>query len=278
MNRYFCYILVLFSLWLSSCSAPKRDGNRRVVTVTIEPLRYFAERIAGDRFDVRTMVPAGGNPETYEPSAQQMVDLSRSDLYVKVGNIGFERTWMQRLAANAPRTLIIDSSEGIVPACSADGTEDPHTWMSAANAQIIAGNICKALIRIDGRDSLYFVRNLETLRRDIRQVDAQIRKTLAGSHTRAFLIYHPILTYFARDYGLTQIPMEQEGKEPSASQLQAVITEARRLGVSTFFVQQEFANRNVDVVSRGVPARREQIDPLGYQWDREMKKVASLIK
>ena len=96
-------ILLFFAfavLLLTSCSMPN-GGSKRTVMVTIEPLRYFVEAIAGNRFTVKTMVPIGGNPETYDPTAQQMIELSHSDLYVKVGNIGFEQTWMKRLKANA---------------------------------------------------------------------------------------------------------------------------------------------------------------------------------
>ena len=125
ISLFFAFAVLL----LASCTMVK-GGSKRTVMVTIEPLRYFVEAIAGNRFDVKTMVPIGGNPETYEPTAQQMIELSHSDLYVKVGSIGFEQTWMKRLKANAPHTIIIDSSEGIEPIESTDGVPDPHTWMS----------------------------------------------------------------------------------------------------------------------------------------------------
>ena len=99
-------------LTLVGCEHASQHKTRQI-TVTIEPLRYFTEQIAGDHFEVNTMVPKGGNPETYEPTPQQMIQLAKSDLYIKVGNIGFERIWMPKLKQNAPHTLIIDSSYGI---------------------------------------------------------------------------------------------------------------------------------------------------------------------
>ena len=89
MKKYL--LLLTVTLILASCTTNPQD-TRRKITVTIEPLRYFTEQIAGEKFVVNTMVPQGGNPETYEPTAQQMVKLAESDLYIKVGNIGFERT------------------------------------------------------------------------------------------------------------------------------------------------------------------------------------------
>ena len=86
------------------------------------------------------------------------------------------------------------------------------------------------------------------------------------------------MTYFAHDYKLRQIAMEEEGREPSAAQLQTVITEARQAGVKTFFVQKEFANRNVDVVARETKTAKTEINPLGYDWEKEMLKVANSLK
>lgn len=277
MTKSAVNIILAITLLLMSCGG-KQVKENRVVTVTIEPLRYFTEQIAGDRFDVVTMVPKGGNPETYEPSAQQMMDLSASDIYIKVGNIGFERTWMKKLEANAPHAIVVDSSDGITPQRTPHGDVDPHTWMSAANARIIASNIYRALAEIDSKDSIYFRDNFDKLLDRIDAVDTSIRETLTKDKSQSFLIYHPILTYFANDYKLHQIAMEEEGREPSAAQLRNVIVEARKMGVKTFFVQSEFANRNVDVVVKETQAVKATINPLGYHWDKEMLNVAKCLR
>lgn len=276
------YNILLFLTILSvavSCRDNMRQApDRRVITVTIEPLRYFAERIAGDRFDVETMVPQGGNPETYEPSARQMMNLSHSVLYVKVGSIGFERTWMKKLEQNAPHAIIVDSSDGISMMKTENGIPDPHTWMSTANSLIIAENIYRALVKIDKKDSIYFKKNLENLIDSINHVDSKIRHLVRNAKTRSFLIYHPILTYYARDFGLTQIPLEEESREPSARQMHNIISRAKNERVKVFFVQKEFANRNINAVTESTGADTAEIDPLGYDWQNEMIKVARCLK
>lgn len=276
------YNILLFLTILSvavSCRDNMRQApDRRVITVTIEPLRYFAERIAGDRFDVETMVPQGGNPETYEPSARQMMNLSHSVLYVKVGSIGFERTWMKKLEQNAPHAIIVDSSDGISMMKTENGIPDPHTWMSTANSLIIAENIYRALVKIDKKDSIYFKKNLENLIDSINHVDSEIRHLVRNAKTRSFLIYHPILTYYARDFGLTQIPLEEESRELSARQMHNIISRAKNERVKVFFVQKEFANRNINAVTESTGADTAEIDPLGYDWQNEMIKVARCLK
>lgn len=279
MKKYnILFLLAILSVAVSCSDRRGPDAGKRVITVTIEPLRYFTERIAGDRFDVATMVPEGGNPETYEPSARQMVNLSRSVLYVKVGSIGFERTWMKKLEQNAPHAIVVDSSDGISLVKTENGIADPHTWMSTANARIIAGNIYRALVRIDKKDSIYFKKNLDSLVDSINRVDSEVRRLTEKASHRTFLIYHPVLTYYARDFGLTQIPLEEENREPSARQMQSVINRARNGRAKVFFVQKEFANGNITSVAESTGTVMTEIDPLGYDWHKEMVKVARCLR
>ena len=149
--------------------------------------------------------------------------------------------------------------------------------MSCANAIIIARNIYHSLSKIDSKDSTLFKNNLDNLIERIGQINTKIQENLTKEKT-AFLIYHPALTYYAQEYELTQIPIEENGREPSASQLQAIIISAKKKGVRTMFVQKEFANRNTEIVAKSVGAKLEEINPLSYKWDDEMIKVAKLLK
>ena len=263
-------VLMVTAGTLFSCSSAKND-NANKITVSIEPLRYLTEQIVGDRFEVVTMVPKGSSPETYEPTARQMADLSESILYIKVGELGFERTWMPRLTSNAPHITVVNSSEGITSHIG----DDPHSWMSARNAIIMAHNIYEAVKRIDVKDSVFFRQRLDSLCSVIHATDKYIRQTTAQAHCKSFIIYHPALTYFASDYGLEQLALEEHGREPSAAELEQIISTARAKGVKTMFVQREFANRNVDIITNTIGARKVEINPLGYDWNKEMRRIAA---
>lgn len=202
-------------------------------------LRYFTEAIAGDRFTVVSMVPKGTSPETYDPTPQQLVDLARSKAYFRIGYIGFEQTWTDKLTDNAPHLQFFDMSQGVDLIYDnthshrhvEDGKEhhhatgvEPHIWNSATNAQIIAGNILSALCSIDKSNESAYLERYNALCRQIEHTDSLIRQTLtAPGADHAFMIYHPALSYFARDYGLHQIPIEAGGKEPSPAHLKALI-------------------------------------------------------
>ncbi len=263
-------VLMVTAGALFSCSSPKPADNARIITVSIEPLRYFTEQIVGDTYEVVTMVPKGSSPETYEPTAKQMTKLTNSILYIKVGNLGFERTWMPRLEANAPHTTIVDASESI----ATKEDDDPHTWMSAKNALVIAHNIYNAVKLVNSKDSTIYKRRLDSLCNVIRATDQYVREQTEKAQCKSFVIYHPALTSFATDYGLEQIAVEEHGREPSAADLQRIISTAKQKGVKTMFIQKEFANRNVDIIADAIKATKVEINPLGYDWEKEMRHIA----
>lgn len=266
------------SITMTACHYDKPKSGRPMITVTVEPLRYFTEQIAGDKFDVVTLVPKGGSPETYEPTPQQMVDLANSELLIKVGNLGFEQTWMRRLQDNSHHLIVIDSSEDI-QRINGDNNAmpDPHTWMSTTNALVIAENIYRALRLVDVKDSLYFKERLSALRKTILDTGVEIGAKLDSLPCKTFLIYHPSLTYFANDYGLTQLAIEEDGHEPSTMALRSLVRRAKEEGVKVMLVQREYMNRDVMMVEKETGAKAVVINPLNYNWREEMTGIADKL-
>lgn len=277
-------VLILLAGILLSCgNQPQKE--KRILTVTIEPLRYFTEKIAGDKFQVVSMVPKGSSPETYDPTPRQLVDLSQSEAYLKIGHIGFEQTWMDKLQANMPGMKIFDTSEGIkliYDQKEAHGNHthkggiEPHVWNSTINARIIANNIFKALIELDPENESYYHHNLDSLKSVISKTDKNIRSLLEGS-PQTFLIYHPALSYYARDYGLRQISIEEGGKEPSPTYLKELIEICKKEKVPIIFVQKEFDMRNAELIAQETSTQIVSINPLSYDWQKEMIRISQAL-
>ncbi|MQN35432.1 ABC transporter substrate-binding protein, partial [Prevotella copri] len=242
--------------------------------------KFFVDKIAGDKVDVNVMVSNGNNPETYEPYAQQMMELSRSALYLKVGSIGFEQTWMKKLQDNAPDMKVIDTSTGITPAKTPGGNTDPHVWMSCKNARIISSNIFKALCNLEPKNKAFFEKNYLSLLKIIDKRDSTIREGFKNhpEMVRKFVIYHPILTYFARDYQLEQLAIEEEGREPSASQLKSLIERARKEKIKFCLIQAEFANRNTNTFINESHTKPMNINPLQGDWNWAMQEAAAAVQ
>ena len=277
-------ILTLFICF--ACGNTAQKSEKAIITVTIEPLRYFTEAIAGENYQVVSMVPKGSSPESYDPTPQQLVNLSKSQAYFRIGHIGFEQAWMKKLEANCPDMKIYDTSKGIDLIRDKghwhgnhfhEGGVEPHIWNSTQNALIIADNIYQALCELDSTHQADYKNRLDRLKQSIQQTDAETRKLLENADS-TFLIYHPALSYFARDYGLKQISIEEGGKEPSPAQLKKLIETCRNENVHTIFVQQEFDQRNAQLIAHELGIDIVSINPLSYDWTEEMLQTAKALK
>ena len=290
--KRFLYLIILCVILAGCKGTPQKQADSGkasrtekpavtvTVTVTISPYKYFVDQIAKGKVDVNVMVSNGNNPETYEPYAQQMMELSKSALYLKVGSIGFEQTWMKKLQDNAPDMKVIDTSVGIKPAKTPGGNIDPHVWMSCSNARIIASNILKALCQLEPKNKAFFEKNYQSLLSIIDKRDSTIKESFKKDPdlVRKFVIYHPILTYFARDYQLEQLAIEEEGREPSASQLKSLIERARKEKIKFCLIQAEFANRNTTTFINESHTKPMNINPLQGDWNRAMLEAAAAVQ
>lgn len=288
--KRFLYLIILCVILAGCKGTPqkqadsgKTSGTEKpavTVTVTISPYKYFVDQIAKGKVNVNVMVSNGNNPETYEPYAQQMMELSKSALYLKVGSIGFEQTWMKKLQDNAPDMKVIDTSVGIKPAKTPGGNIDPHVWMSCSNARIIASNILKALCELEPKNKAFFEKNYQSLLSIIDKRDSIIKEGFNKNPdlVRKFVIYHPILTYFARDYQLEQLAIEEEGREPSAAQLKSLIERARKEKIKYCLIQAEFANRNTTTFINESHTKPMDINPLQGDWNWAMQEAAAAVQ
>ena len=284
-------------LLLAACAGRPSQTNsyeeKPVITVTLEPQRYFTEAIAGDKFKVLSMVPKGSSPETYDPVPQQLVSLGDSKAYFRIGYIGFEQTWMDRMMNNTPHIQVFHTSKGIdlilnnndhghgnghSPHDGHIHAVEPHIWNSTANALIIAGNTYKALSQLDKANDAYYMARYDSLCQRIQHTDSLIRQQLSSPEAaKAFMIYHPALSYFARDYGLHQISIEEGGKEPSPAHLKELIDRCRAENVQVIFVQPEFDKRNAETIAQQTGTKVVPINPLSYDWEEEMLNVAQAL-
>jgi zinc transport system substrate-binding protein len=290
----FCGVFLIFCLSNGNVYAKstKNDMEKIKVFVSILPQAYFVERVGGDRVDVSVMVGPGQNPATYEPMPRQMVELSKAKLFFRIG-VPFEDVWMDRISKTNPKMKVIDTRRGIklLPmkthhhkapkqhtGLQKDGLKDPHIWTSIRLVKIQAQNICDALINLDQDNKGYYQDNLRAFIDDLNNLDAEIVESLKGIRARKFMVFHPAWGYFARDYGLDQIPIEIGGKEPGARELVNLIEEAKNDGIKIIFVQKQFSEKSAEALSAAIKGRIIQIDPLARDYLNNMKIIAETFR
>lgn len=267
-------LLLLFTIvFLFACKDNKELQKEQFIGVSIEPQRYFAEQIIGKCFQVISMVPAGYSPENFDPSPNQLVKLSDSRLFFKVGNLGFENTWFNKIQENYADWQVFNLADAVE-----SQQDDPHIWTSPKNARRFCQYMCNVLCRIDSTNAAIYRKNTDSLLVHIEAVDAEIQQILDSVSCRTFLIAHPALSYFARDYGLCQLSIETEGKEASVQDMQNLVRQCKEKQVKVILVQPEFNKSAAESLAKEINADIVEINPLNYEWDKEMINIAKAIR
>lgn len=278
-------VLFLSVILLISCGRNKIESDSRIITVSIAPFKYFVESIAGSEFAVNVMVPPGANPHIYEPYPDQVSKLSKSVAYISDGYLGFEITWLDRfyeLNRKMKKLSLAGCIEPIASEHHHEGSQtegaDPHYWVSPACAFKMAAAIKDFLIGLDPQHRDMFEKNYQNLYKKIEELDKKAKELSLTSGSKAFMIYHPNLGYLARDYGLEEISLEYEGKEPSPARMKYLIDRAEKEHLKIILVQREYDTKNARAVADETGSKVIIIDPLSEDWFSSTSEIIELLK
>ena len=298
-------LILLLPFIMFACNSRQTDtGNVPVITVSVLPQKYFIEQIAGDLVEVNVMIPPGASPATYEPTVLQLQNLKNSMAYMRIGYVGFELTWLDKIQSVNREMPVIDLSIGVEliseeshhgdqsgeqtgdqsgdPSGDQTGDHhsgiDPHIWLSPKNAGIIAKNIYDALAdhMPEKRETLYENYKAFLERRD--SLDNYIRDELKLLKNRGFICYHPSLSYYAKDYNLQQHPMELEGKTPTSAHLKRLTDLGNKENINVILLQKQFDQHNAEVLAKEIGAEIVLIDPLDPEWYDQMIYITDRLK
>jgi len=259
------------------------------VAVSVPPQAYFVERIGGERVQVDVMIPPGYSHVDYPLTPRQVVALSRARLYVAVGHpaFEFERVRLYPFLKSLP-VKIVDMSQGMpLLAGEPEGEEedghghaggDPHVWVAPATVAVAGRNIAAALTGIDPAHAAEYRANLARFEADVAALDGEVRAELAPCRGSAFMVYHPTWGYFAHEYGLRQVAIEAEGKEPSAQRLIQLIGAARQDGVKVVFVQRGYPRKSAQVIADEVGGSVVTADPQEREWLGNLRRVSRELR
>lgn len=272
-------VICIALLALVSC-APHKNSSKQILSVSIPPEKYFVEKITGDIYDINVVVPQGVNPEIFEPSPRNLQSLYASSVFFITGTFLFEKQLADKINASGSGVSVCDLSAGI-ELIGEHGHEmhdgDPHIWMSVANAKIMAANILKKLEEHNPADKDIFRKNYSAFITDLDNLEVKLHGMLDSIENRSFVIYHPALTYFARDFNLLQIPIEYEAKEPTVTHLMQVADVAKQNMARLVFIQKEFDKTRAETIANEINGSVYQINVLGYQWDNVIMYIAESI-
>jgi zinc transport system substrate-binding protein len=271
-------LLLLTCACLSCSPAANREHT---VSVSILPQQYLVQRVAGNLVNINVMIPPGANPATHDLTPGQLKKLHNSSIYFAIGHLPFEHTHLYPILQKQKNILLVNHSDGqqLLDGTCGDPHHpvDPHIWMSPARAKQIAATIARTLQQQYPRHQKTLAANLHQLNNEIDSIHREATRVTANTPHKTLLVYHPALAYFAADYGMQQLVIEHDGKEPTPLHLKKTIDTARALGIKTVLIQEQFDQQNARAVAREIGARVITIDPLNPDWKQEMRALLAII-
>ncbi len=286
-SLYFLSIVLIFTGF--SCKNHVKKNSSNTVTVTVLPQKFFVNQIAGSWLNVNVMIPDGSSHHTYEPTPQQMKELSNSDAYFSTGQMPFEHAWVDKFKSVNPGLKIFDVSNGISliaesELCLHDNHNhnhghnhlhsnnnsndyyNPHIWLSPAEVKIQAQNIFNALKTVYPQHQGLMAKNLDNFLLKCDSVNIEIENRLKPFKGASFIVYHPAWTYLARNYGLNEIAIEHNGKEATITIIKDIVDFAKSNNIKLVFVQKEYSQMQAQTIASQINGNVVELNPLNYNW------------
>ena len=283
MSRIRKIIQIIFSVIFIINMDIKAMDKIKIIT-TIEPIKYLIREIAGDKVEIKTLIPKGANPHTYEVKIKEMKALLNSDMYFKIGNqFIFEELWVRKLLKLNKLMREKDISKNIdvinskIDNHKEHRDKDYHIWLSIKNSIVIADNIKSILIEEDERNKEEYIRNHKRLINKLERIHIRIDLKVKELDNKRFYVYHPSWGYYARDYKIKQMVIEDEGKEPSIKHLKRIIKEMKKNKARVLIAAKGFKNDRVKILAKQVGARIVEIDHLGGDYIENIIKLTEEI-
>lgn len=285
----------LFALLaVSTASAAKLT-----VAVSLQPYSSVVHEIGGEQVDVVTMLPPGADPHTYEPKPASLKEFAKATVYFSDGS-GMDAAWLPRFKGVNKDINVISLSKGIAwmeedehhhhggqehgvhdAAAEHDDDElDPHLWTSPVQMVLIAKNVLEALVQLDAANAELYRARAKNLMDRLTKLNEELVKVVSTmpANGRTFIVFHPAYGYFARDYGMKQLTVEVNGKEPKPLDIMNLIKTGKSNNVHIVFVQPQFSKRAAATIAKELNAKIVVTDPLAYDYEGNIRKLLETIR
>lgn len=288
MKRFWTLITPLLAATLLLAGGCRQNEHNSDFVVTIAPIKHIVEQITCGDFDIAILVPQGASPETFEPTPKQVAELHDARLVFTTGLMEFERSLLGEVEGNH----LIDLSRDIrviEGSCSHhhhhdhhdhhhshNHSVDPHIWTSPQELKQMATTAYEAIIA-QYPDSTKYKVAYEALSSRLEALDEECRQAVTTAGTEAFIVYHPVMTYYARAYNIEQIAIEDEGKEPSAKHLAEIIDQAHQKEIKAVLYQAEYPKSVVEVIANDIGATALEISPLAENVEATIRTITDAI-
>ena len=247
------------SVTASSSSPPSESRTEPLVVASTTVLADLVALALGDDGEVRSLVPAGGDPHGYEPTPGDVRLLGEADLVVMNG-VGLE-PWLDAIIGSAGAVLRVgEVVADDVRLRQVDGAPDPHLWMVPTLAARYVEVIAQRLDEL-GQDGLgqdgavgASAQRAATAAVMLAALEDELEATLAVIPTpqRVIVTTHDSQGYFAQRFGFRVATLVGVSTEevPSARRQREIVDDVRATGVPTVFLEDHVAPALMRAIAR----------------------------
>lgn len=287
MRKTVSFFLLIAALAVGSfsCSKTERESDskpkKKQILVSIPPYAFLAKRIGGTSFEVQTIVSESSNPHVFEPKPKDVADVQSANIWFKIGEPFEEK--IERALPSDTHVVNINEKLALLPASAHckhshhKDAKDLHTWLSPHLFSVQAQEMAKTLMTQYPEYTKEISKNLDQLYSDLNVVERQIATQLRKYEGSTIMVSHPALAYYCHDYGLKQLSVECEGKEPTIKQVQNVISTARAASVKNVLLMPQYSNKGALLIAEELNLATETINPYSEEYINNIKQITQAI-
>jgi zinc transport system substrate-binding protein len=264
-------------------------SDKPYVTASFYPIGYLASLVAGDRMDVVTIIPTGGEPHDYEPTPKEFAKIGTSKAFFFTG-VGFEG-WGDRAAESVHGGGGVSMPLFLISATlKSEGEEehagkmitDPHVWLDPVRMSRLVDVVLNTLSGVDPDGKDIYAANAKEAKLKFLALDAEYKEGLSSCATRNIVTSHAAFSYLAERYDLNQISIAgiSPDAEPSPRALANISSIVKSKGITTVFVEELGSPKLAETVARETGAQLAELSPVESATEGEdyfSKMRANLI-
>ena len=274
------FLVILGLLLFAGCTpgSPENGGDdKTVIAVSIPPESTFVKAVAGDDYEIVTMVPSGNSPANYEPTPALKEKFAQAAIYFSIGVPTEANNILPYVAEGTRIVSLNDAAAQVYDELLLDGERDPHVWLSPKRVIVMIQTIRDELSLLDPAGTDTYEANAAAYIAQLEELDTLLKEMLAGVTNHKFIVFHPAFGYLADDYGLEMYALEEEGKEATAAHMQEVIDLAKEEGIKVIFYQAEIDSHQSEAFAEELNGKTVMLDPLSEDYVENMKLMVNTM-
>lgn len=269
---------ILLLVCLCACSGNGSGGSDKpIAAVSIVPQYTFAKAVAGDLWEITTVIPPGSSPESYEPTPNERMMLEKAKVYFSVGVPAEDASILPVIGSNTKVIALEDMVSAVYEDVEISGGRDPHIWLSPKRVKVMIEAMADEFSALDPQNSSIYEQNAQNYIKQLDELDEYITSALEEVKNRKFIVFHPAFGYIAADYGLQMIALEEEGREATPKHLQEMAELAKNEGIKTVFYQAEVDGRQAEAFAEAIGGKTVMLEPLSADYIENLKGMADLM-